>query len=170
MLWARPFRNFAKAYEAEQANDLDNLDKQTLALTSMQCFTLILGIWSSATSGDDIWSSAGAANATTASSSNSSSAPTNAQHDAISALFVITMAASTATMLLFMHRVRRNSKKAKADGLEVHLPEGWKWFDCECELLTPLLVHFHVTSSCTALIHDSHLYLYMCLYMYLYMH
>ena len=125
MLWARPFRNFAKAYEAEQAKDLNNLDKQTLALTSMQCFTLILGIWSSATSGDDIWSSAGAANTTTASSSNSSSS------DAISALFIITMAASTATMLLFMHRVRRNSKKAKADGLEVHLPEGWKWFDCE---------------------------------------
>ena len=127
MLWARPFRNFAKAYEAEQAKDLNNLDKQTLALTSMQCFTLILGIWSSATSGGgDIWSSsAGAANATAASSSNSSSS------DAISALFIITMAASTATMLLFMHRVRRNSKKAKADGLEVHLPEGWKWFDCE---------------------------------------
>ena len=33
-----------------------------------------------------------------------------------------------------MHRVRRNSKKAKANGLEVYLPEGWKWFDCECEL------------------------------------
>ena len=75
MLWARPFRNFAKAYEAEQAKDLNNLDKQTLALTSMQCFTLILGIWSSATSGGgDVWSiSAGAANATAASSSNSSS-------------------------------------------------------------------------------------------------
>ena len=139
MLWARPFRNFSKAYEAEQAKDLNNLDKQTLALTSMQCFTLILGIWSSATSGDDIWSSAGAANTTTASSSNSSSNATTAaaatatattsSSDAISALFVITMAASTATMLLFMHRVRRNSKKAKADGLEVHLPEGWKWYD-----------------------------------------
>ena len=136
MLWARPFRNFAKAYEAEQAKDLNNLDKQTLALTSMQCFTLILGIWSSATSGDDIWSSAGAANTTTASSSNSSSnattttaTTTSSSSDPISALFVVTMAASTATMLLSMHRVRRNSKKAKADGLEVYLPEGWKWYD-----------------------------------------
>ena len=137
MLWARPFRNFAKAYEAEQAKDLNNLDKQTLALTSMQCFTLILGIWSSAKSGDDIWSSAGTANTTTTSSSSnattattSSSAP-NAQHGAISALFIMIMIAAMVTMLLFMHRVRRNSKKAKADGLEVHLPEGWKWFDCE---------------------------------------
>ena len=139
MLWARPFRNFAKAYEAEQAKDLNNLDKQTLAFTFMQCFTLILGIWSSATSGEDIWSSAGTANTTTSSNSSSSNATTatnsssapNAQHGAISALFIMIMIAAMVTMLLFMHRVRRNSKKAKADGLEVHLPEGWKWFDCE---------------------------------------
>ena len=116
-LWARPFRDFSKAYEADQRRDLNNLDKQTVILTVLQCITLGLGMWSSSVGAD-------AANGTDATADTGDTA---AQHDAISALFILVLVMSQATTLLFMFRVRRNSKKAEAEGMKVFLPEGWKW-------------------------------------------
>ena len=89
---------------------MENLYKQTLALQIMQCTVCGLGIWSSTSA---------AAAATGLVNGTSDSISAKPQRDAISAVFVLVLVASMATVLVFMSRVRRNSKMAKAEGVEV---------------------------------------------------
>ena len=99
----RPFRNFALAYEDDDASgSINNLDWETILLAFVQVLVILCGLLANAD---------------------------RAAHDAVSAVFLLAILFGNALAIYFMWKVRKNVKIAKSAGITVSLPAGWKWFN-----------------------------------------